>query len=103
MLLPYFVKDTTPNEGELGFNPDKYISGSGYLGYARSGLLYARKRQADRHRIGIKLNYGGVTINVYGAEGQSIQDLADEIEERINFGVARKTAAWTKKPPFGGL
>ena len=61
----------------------------------RSGLLYARKRQADRHRIGIKLNYGGVTINVYGAEGQSIQDLADEIEERINFGVARKTAAWT--------
>lgn len=61
----------------------------------RSGLLYARKRQADRHRIGIKLNYGSVTINVYGAEGQSIQDLADEIEEHINFGVARKTAAWT--------
>ena len=40
------------------------------------------------------INYGGVTINVYGAEGQSIKDLADEIEERINFGVARKTAAW---------
>ena len=40
------------------------------------------------------INYGGVTINVYGAEGQSISELADEIEERINFGVAKKTAAW---------
>lgn len=40
------------------------------------------------------INYGGVTVNVYGAEGQSISELADEIEERINFGVARKTAAW---------
>ena len=40
------------------------------------------------------VNYGGVTINVYGAEGQDIAALADEIEDRINFGVARKSAAF---------
>ena len=37
---------------------------------------------------------GGVTINVYGREGQDISALADEIEERINLGVARRNAAF---------
>ena len=40
------------------------------------------------------INYGGVTINVYGREGQDISALADEIEERINLGVARRNAAF---------
>lgn len=40
------------------------------------------------------INYGGVTINVYGHEGQDISALADEIEERINLGVARRNAAF---------
>ena len=38
------------------------------------------------------INYGGVTINVYGAQGQDVSELADIIEERINMNVARKGA-----------
>ena len=30
----------------------------------------------------MKVSYGGVTINVYGREGQDIWTLADEIEDR---------------------
>lgn len=35
-----------------------------------------------------------VVINVYGAEGQDVQELADIIEEKINFNIARRGAAW---------
>ena len=38
--------------------------------------------------------YGGVTINVYGHEGQDISALADEIEERININLTRRKAAF---------
>ena len=38
--------------------------------------------------------YGGVTINVYGHEGQDISALADEIEERININMTRRKAAF---------
>ena len=40
------------------------------------------------------INYGGVTINVYGAEGQDISALADEIEDRINENAFRRRAAF---------
>ena len=38
--------------------------------------------------------YGGVTVNVYGKEGQDIRALADEIEYRINNNVMRRRAAY---------
>ena len=40
------------------------------------------------------VNYGGVTINVYGAEGQDISALADEIEDHINENAFRRRAAF---------
>ena len=43
---------------------------------------------------GTTVNYGGVTVNVYGAQGQDISALADEIEERINIGVGRRNAVF---------
>lgn len=52
-----------------------------------------RKAVAGVERA-MTINYGGVTINVYGAEGQDITALADEIEERINLGVLRKNATF---------
>ena len=57
-------------------------------------LMDMIRRAVAAVETAMTINYGGVTINVYGAEGQSISELADEIEERINFGVAKKTAAW---------
>ncbi len=57
-------------------------------------LMDMIRRAVAAVETAMTINYGGVTVNVYGAEGQSISDLADEIEERINFGVSRKQATW---------
>ena len=40
------------------------------------------------------VNYGGVTVNVYSQSGQDISALADEIEDRINSGMARRRSAF---------
>ena len=42
----------------------------------------------------MNINYGGVTINVYGREGQDIRALADGIEERLTFAADRRRAAF---------
>ena len=42
----------------------------------------------------MNVNYGGVTINVYGREGQDIRALADEIEERLTFSAEKRRAAF---------
>lgn len=39
--------------------------------------------------------YGNVTINVYGAAGQSINELADEIMYKMQGHVERREAVWT--------
>ena len=40
------------------------------------------------------VNYGGVTINVYGQKGQDINELADAIEERLTLNVMRRRAGF---------
>ncbi|MBR3069753.1 MAG: phage tail tape measure protein [Lachnospiraceae bacterium] len=35
-----------------------------------------------------------VVINVYGAEGQDVQELADIIEEKISFNIAKRGQVW---------
>lgn len=39
-------------------------------------------------------NMGGLTVNVYGAEGQSAQDIADAVMERIQAAVDRREAVF---------
>lgn len=39
-------------------------------------------------------NLGGVQINVYGAEGQDVSALADQVSDRINQLVNQKGAVW---------
>ena len=39
--------------------------------------------------------YGNVTINVYGAAGQNINELADEIMYKMQGYVERRGAVWT--------
>lgn len=43
---------------------------------------------------GATTNYGGVTVNVYGAPGQDVDELADIIEERLTANVLRREGAW---------
>lgn len=39
-------------------------------------------------------NYGGFTVNVYGAEGQDVNELADIVSEKINDAINRGGAVW---------
>ena len=45
-------------------------------------------------RNGMRGTGGGVTINVYGAQGQNISDLADAVAERFQTIVDQKAAVW---------
>lgn len=45
-------------------------------------------------RNGMRGTGGGVTINVYGAQGQNINDLADAVAERFQTIVDQKAAVW---------
>ena len=40
-------------------------------------------------------NYGGVTLNIYGAAGQNVQELAEIIMDEIGNATRRQEAAWT--------
>lgn len=43
---------------------------------------------------GTAYDYGGVTINVYAAKGQSAEEIANEVSRRINNSINRKKAVW---------
>ena len=43
---------------------------------------------------GSQYSYGGFTINVYGAPGQSVQDLADIVSDRINSSIRNRQAVF---------
>ena len=43
---------------------------------------------------GTSKTYGGTTINVYGAPGQDVSELADIVADKINADVARKRGAF---------
>ena len=51
------------------------------------GMIQQAVSQAQASNVN---NFGGVTINVYGHEGQDIRQLADEIEYRIALNVKRR-------------
>jgi len=39
-------------------------------------------------------NVGGITMNIYGAEGQNVNELADIIESRLNNSITRREAVF---------
>ena len=49
---------------------------------------------AVAHTTTNKATYGDTIINVYGAQGQDIYALEDEIEQRINASVTRRGAVF---------
>lgn len=62
-----------------------------------TGSLMSMIRQTVRESMGMAgdtNNYGGVTVNVYGAPGQDVDELANIIEQRITSNVQRRGNAW---------
>lgn len=64
-----------------------------------TGSLMSMIRQTVQETMGYvpsgdTTNYGGVTVNVYGAPGQDVDELANIIEERITHSVERRGNAW---------
>ena len=62
-----------------------------------TGSLMGMIRQTVRETMGLAgdtNNYGGVTVNVYGAPGQDVDELANIIEQRITSNVQRRGNAW---------
>lgn len=64
-----------------------------------TGSLMSMIRSAVQESMGYvpagdTTNYGGVTVNVYGAPGQDVDELADIIEDRITHNVKRRGNAW---------
>ena len=44
----------------------------------------------------ISNDFGGTVINVYGAEGQNVEDLADIVMDRIDTQYARVQRVWAR-------
>lgn len=72
--------------GEAG---SETVVGTGSL------ISMIRSAVAEGMGYGETNNYGGVTVNVYGAPGQDVEELADLIEERLTANVIRREAAWS--------
>lgn len=70
--------------------------GSAVVGEAGAELLTMTNRGAVVQPLTnntTNQNYGGVTLNIYGAAGQSIQDLAEIIMDEIGDATRRREAA----------
>lgn len=76
------LADQTLQVGSIGFDAATY-------GYSAQPSIYDAL-----HGMGNTTNYGATTINVYGAEGQDVRQLADIVEQRINARYARRREAW---------
>lgn len=74
-------------------------SGSAVVGEAGPELLTMSQGRAvvqplTNNNTTNNSNYGGVTVNVYAAPGQNVNDLADAVMERIQHAVDQTEAVW---------
>lgn len=93
------------NIGEIGKIP--YLAkggilsrGSAVVGEAGPELLTMSAGRAvvqplTNNTTNHSTSYGSVTINVYGAAGQSVNELADIVMEKMQGHVERREAVWT--------
>lgn len=93
------------NIGEIGKIP--YLAkggilsrGSAVVGEAGPELLTMSAGRAvvqplTNNTTNNSASYGNVTINVYGAAGQSVNELADIVMEKMQGHVERREAVWT--------
>lgn len=93
------------NIGEIGKIP--YLAkggilsrGSAVVGEAGPELLTMSAGRAvvqplTNNTTNNSTSYGSVTINVYGAVGQSVNELADIVMEKMQGHVERREAVWT--------
>ena len=93
------------NIGEIGSIP--YLAkggvlsrGSAVVGEAGPELLTMSQGRAvvqplTNNNTTNNANYGGVTVNVYGAPGQDVNTLAEIVMEKVQHAVDRQEAVWT--------
>lgn len=93
------------NIGEIGNIP--YLAkggvlsrGSAVVGEAGPELLTMSQGRAvvqplTNNNTTNNANYGGVTVNVYGAPGQDVNTLAEIVMEKVQHAVDRQEAVWT--------
>ena len=93
------------NIGEIGSIP--YLAkggvlsrGSAVVGEAGPELLTMSQGRAvvqplTNNNTTTNANYGGVTVNVYGAPGQDVNTLAEIVMEKVQHAVDRQEAVWT--------
>ena len=91
--------------GEIGSIP--YLAkggvlsrGSAVVGEAGPELLTMSQGRAvvqplTNNNTTNNANYGGVTVNVYGAPGQDVNTLAEIVMEKVQHAVDRQEAVWT--------
>lgn len=92
------------NQGMILNRPTIFgASGGSLLGAGEAGsetvvgtgsLMSMIRTAVGESMYGPTTNYGGVTVNVYGAPGQDVEELADIIEQRITDNVQRRGSAW---------
>ncbi len=75
-------------------------SGSAVVGEAGPELLTLSNGRAvvqplTNNTTTNNANYGGVTVNVYGAPGQDVNTLAEIIMDKVQHAVDRREAVWT--------
>ena len=85
----------------FGQGRDGSLLGAGEAGsetVVGTGSLISMIQSAVRGAMGVTpgdtTNYGGVTMNIYGAPGQDIRELADIIEDRLVANTRRREGAW---------
>lgn len=69
-----------------------YVPFDGYIAELHKGEMILNRAAATRAREAgaTAYNYGGVTVNVYGQEGQSASEIADAVMYRIQDATARR-------------
>ena len=75
-----------------------YVPYDNYLAYLHKGETVLTAAEAARYRAGnttnnSTTNYGGVSVNVYAAEGQSVNEIADAVAYRLQSAVEGRERA----------
>ena len=68
--------------------------GSAIVGDNGPELLTMNGGVATVQPINNTTNVGGINLSVYGAQGQSVQELAEVVMDRIQSAVNQRGAVW---------
>ena len=92
--LPPLKKGVKGNGESLFASGGVLAKGSAIVGESGAELLTMNGGVATITPINNTTNLGGINLSVYGAQGQSVNELADVIMNKIQTAVNQKGAVW---------